>query len=306
MKKKLLTIAFAILVFSIPLLSVVNGQPISHVLKDLRTELKKSLSQREEKQKQFDRNYEREHKRMVNILTASNELSLLLYTQEQDRTFNLAYALNKVASAYKDFSRNSKPYDRKVHELDVEVDRYARLIEALRRLPPQMEDKPLSVVPDSLLYRNDSLYREFSDMASSLEKEVIRLAVTDSTASPFILDSEGEIHRDSCILYASELLKMHADNRATLLADSTHYRAAFLRMKEAYDYAQSRYDDLEKYVFADGQTPYLDILSSPGFYWDKVKMDLGKQYNFWDTSDDESVTVTIEVGSGEEEEESDD
>ena len=306
MKKKLLTIAFAILVFSIPLLSVVNGQPISHVLKDLRTELKKSLSQREEKQKQFDKNYEREHKRMVNILTASNELSLLLYTQEQDRTFNLAYALNKVASAYKDFSRNSKPYDRKVHELDVEVDRYARLIEALRRLPPQMEDKPLSVVPDSLLYRNDSLYREFSDMASSLEKEVIRLAVTDSTASPFILDSEGEIHRDSCILYASELLKMHADNRATLQADSTHYRAAFLRMKEAYDYAQSRYDDLEKYVFADGQTPYLDILSSPGFYWDKVKMDLGKQYNFWDTSDDESVTVTIEVGSGEEEEESED
>ena len=135
---------------------------------------------------------------------------------------------------------------------------------------------------------------------------MIRLAVTDSTASPFILDSEGEIHRDSCILYASELLKMHADNRATLQADSTHYRAAFLRMKEAYDYAQSRYDDLEKYVFADGQTPYLDILSSPGFYWDKVKMDLGKQYNFWDTSDDESVTVTIEVGSGEEEEESED
>ena len=170
MKKKLLASAFLALAFAIPLLSVVNGQSINNVLKDLRLELRAVFMQREEVQKQFDKNYEREHKRMVNILTASNELSLLLYTQEQDRTFNLAYALNKVTSAYKDFSRNSKPYDRKVHELDVEVDRYARLIEALRRLPPQMEDKPLSVVPDSLLYRNDSLYREFSDMASSLEK----------------------------------------------------------------------------------------------------------------------------------------
>ena len=34
MKKKLLTIVFATLVFSIPLLSVEKGQSISHVLKD--------------------------------------------------------------------------------------------------------------------------------------------------------------------------------------------------------------------------------------------------------------------------------
>ena len=303
MKKKLLTIVFATLVFSIPLLSVVNGQSISFVLKDLRSELKTSLTQREEKQKQFDKSYEREHKRMVNIITASNELSLLLYTQEQDRTFNLAYALNKVTSAYKDFNKDSKPYARSVYELDVEVDRYARLIEALRRLPPVMTETELEFVPDSLLYHNDSLDLHISEMASTLEKEVIRIVTKDSLGSPFVLDQAGEIYRDSCIRYASELLKMHADNRATLVADSTHYRAAFWRMKEAYNYAQSRYVDLEKYVFIDGQTSYLDILASPGDYWGKVKTALNDQYNFIDTSDEERVEVVVPVGRGDEEEE---
>ncbi|MBR1782388.1 MAG: mechanosensitive ion channel [Bacteroidales bacterium] len=303
MKKKLLTIVFAILVFSIPLLSVVNGQSISSVLKDLGSELKTSFLQRAEAQKQFDKDYEREHKRMVDIITASNELSLLLYTQEQDKTFDLAYALHKVTSAYKDFSKDSRPYDRSVHELNVEVDRYARLIEALRRLPPVLTEIELKLVPDSLQYHNDSLDWHISEMASTLEKEVIRIAIKDSLASPFVLDARGEIYRDSCIRYASELLKMHADNRATLMADSTHYRAAFWRMKEAYDYAQSRYEDLEKYVFMDGQTSYLDILATPSYYWERVKTDLNRQYNILDAAEEaDSISLTIPIGPGDEEE----
>ena len=280
MKKKLLTIVFATLVFSVPLLSIVNGQALSDVLKDLRSELKLVLEQSTQEQEQFQKSYGREHKRMVDIITASNELSILLYTQEPEMTFDLAYALNKVSSAYKDFSKDRKPYDRFVRELDMEIDRYARLIEALRRLPPVMTEIEIEIVPDSLLYHNDSLDLHMSEIASTLEKEVIRIAFKDSLSSPFVLDEEGEVHRDSCIRYASELLKRHANNRALMVADSTHYQAAYWRIQEAYDYAQSRYRELEKYVFSDGQTPFLSILSNPRFYWGRVKVDLGEQYDF--------------------------
>ena len=73
-------------------------------------------------------------------------------------------------------------------------------------------------------------------------------------------------------------------------------------MKEAYDYAQSRYEDLEKYVFMDGQTSYLDILARPGDYWEKVKKALKSQYNFYDTAEEDNVTLVIPVSSGGEEE----
>ena len=305
MKKRILILLIAALAFALPLLSVVGGQSIGQTLKDLRAELKTSVLQSEQAQEQFDKMFEQEHDRLVDILSASNKLSLLLYTQEQGRTFNLAYALNKVTSSYKDFRKESKPFESSVYELDLEVERYARLIESLRRLPPVMREMELELVPDSLLYHNDSLDQRIYDISSSLEREIIRIAVKDSLSSPFVLNQEGEIYRDSCISYASRLLKMHADNRAALIADSTHYKAAYLQMQEAYDYAQSRYEDLEKYVFQDGQTPFLDILANFGLHWDDVKKDLRHQYSFWDLADDddEDVTVTVTVGSGEDEDE---
>ena len=63
-------------------------------------------------------------------------------------------------------------------------------------------------------------------------------------------------------------------------------------MKETYDYAESRYRDLERYVFVDGQTPFLEILANPSYYWDKIKVDLRGQYSMKELSDglDESDT----------------
>ena len=280
MKKRFLTIAFAVFVFAIPVLSIVNGQPLTDVLRDLRSELKMVLEQSEEEQLLFEKEYERQHQRMVDVISASNELSILLYTQEQEMTFDLAYALNKVTTAYKDFSKDRRPYDRIVNDLNIEIDRYARLVEALRRLPPVMTEIEVEILPDSLMYHNDSLDQHLSELASTLEKEVIRIAVKDSLSSPFVLDAEGEVYRDTCILYASELLKKQAHNRTHIIADSTHYQAAYLRMKEAYDYAQSRYGELEKYVFLDGQTPFLEILAAPRAAWEKVKVALHAQYDF--------------------------
>jgi hypothetical protein len=48
MKRKLTTLVFALFVFSIPLLSIVNGQPLTDVPRDLRSELKMVCEQERE------------------------------------------------------------------------------------------------------------------------------------------------------------------------------------------------------------------------------------------------------------------
>ena len=278
-KKYLLTIVLALSVCTLPLMAVVSGKSLTHTLKDLCAELQAAYQQRSGAQQSFDDDYQRQHKRMIDVITQSDKLSILLYTQEQEMTLDLAFALKKVTANYKDFSKDRRPYDHIVGNLNYEIDRNARLIEALRRLPPRMKEEEITVVPDSLLYRNDSLDAHMTDSLSVLEREVIRIAFKDSLSAPFVLDSIGEALRDSCIYYASEMLKMNADNRAKVVADSTHYQEAFLRLKENYDYAQSRYQDLERYIFLDGQTPFLDIMANPGYYWRKTKVDLRKQYS---------------------------
>lgn len=98
MRKKLLTIVSTLFVYAIPVFCIVNGQPLTAVLRDLRSELKMTVEQSVAEQTLFEKDYDRQHQRMINVITASNELSLLLYTQEQQMTFDLAYALKKVSS----------------------------------------------------------------------------------------------------------------------------------------------------------------------------------------------------------------
>ena len=280
MKKFLLTIILALCVCSIPLMAVVSGRSLTNTLKDLCTELQTAYRQRSDAQQRFNEDFERQHKKMIDVITESNELSILLYTQEQEMTFDLAYALKKVTADYKAFSGNRRPYDHIVNNLNYEIDRNARLIEALRRLPPMKKEIEVDIVPDSLMYHNDSLDVHLTDSLSSLEKEVIRIAFKDSLSAPFVLDSIGIALRDSCIFFVSEILKMNASNRATVIADSTHYQEAYLRLKETYDYAETRYRELERYIFIDGQTPFLDILANPNYFWNKTKLDLRGQYSF--------------------------
>ena len=280
MKKFLLTIILALFVCALPLMAVVSGRSLTNTLKDLCTELQTAYRQRSDAQLRFNEDFERQHKKMIDVITESNELSILLYTQEQEMTFDLAYALKKVTADYKAFSGNRRPYDHIVNNLNYEIDRNARLIEALRRLPPMKKEIEVDIVPDSLMYHNDSLDVHLTDSLSSLEKEVIRIAFKDSLSAPFVLDSIGIALRDSCIFFVSEILKMNASNRATVIADSTHYQEAYLRLKETYDYAETRYRELERYIFIDGQTPFLDILANPNYFWNKTKLDLRGQYSF--------------------------
>ena len=300
MKKYLLTIILALCVCSLPLWAVVSGKSLTNTLKDLCSELQAAYQQRSDAQQRFNDDFKRQHQRMIDVITESNELSILLYTQEQEMTFDLAYALKKVTANYKDFSKDRRPYDHIVNNLNYEIDRNARLIEALRRLPPMKKEIEVEVVPDSLMYHNDSLDVHLSDSISSLEKEVIRIAFKDSLSAPFVLDSMGVVLRDSCIFFVSEILKMNADNRATLIADSMHYQEAYLRLKETYDYAETRYRALERYIFVDGQTPFLEILANPGYYWNKTKVDLRGQYSLKELSDGVNESDLDENASEEE------
>ena len=299
MKRKRITLAVMLIILSLPLMAIVNGRSLTGTLKDLSEELQIDYLQRSESQTLFNLNYEVQHQRMIDVIKESNELSLLLYTQELDMTFDMAYALKKVTSDYKSFSKDRRPYDRIVGDLEYEIERYARLIEALRRLPPTMRNAEGLTVPDSLLYHNDSLDLHLLSMSSALEREVIEFAAEDTLSdSPFVLDEAGEAYRDTCFLYASALLKMFADNRDMVVLDSTHYQEAYLRMKEAYDYAELRYQDLEKYVFSDGQMSVPAIISNWDYYWDKTVMNLNDQYDFGELEKfHEEVSDSIEAGA---------
>ncbi len=278
-QRKLFSILVALLVMAVPATAVFTGLGLDATLSNLRRELYHDYVQIDETRESMEGKYALQHQKMVEIVKLCNDLSLMLYSQKQDYTFDISYALEKVTREFNDFNKNRTPYDRIVFSLDVEMNRYARLIESLRRLPPELRE--VQVVPDSLAYHNDTLDAHLIHNESLLQQELqeqVEAVLASNTA--FILSESGQTDRDSCLLYASELLKLYAETRDMVMADSTHYREARLRMDESYEYARDYYGILEKNVFVDGQTPWFSILKNPKEYWKEVPRTMIEKYSF--------------------------
>ena len=339
-KRKYILILLAVLAVAVPALAVFTGMDLNDTLANLRRELSYDYQQIAQTQDELKEYYDGQHKQMVEIAKKCNDQSLMLYSQKQDYTFDISYALEKVTQEYEDFNKNRTPYDRIVNKLNIEINRYARLIESLRRLPPEL--KEVNLVPDSLAYHNDSLDAHLEHNESLLEQKLYEqvdlimaiiatqdtttndsLALVDSLAcfidtakalqshseilmeeklpeqetavvdsmatvqdttaieastSPFMLNEIGQMERDSCIFYASQLLRIYAQTREVVMADSTYYIEAWLRMKESYDYAQDYYKILQNSVFVEGQTPWGQILRNPAYYWQQAKTAMEEKF----------------------------
>ena len=341
-KRKVFLFIVVLLAVAVPALAVFTGMDLDATLANLRRELSYDYQQISQTQDELKEYYDGQHKQMVEIAKKCNDQSLMLYSQKQDYTFDISYVLEKVTQEYEDFNKNRTPYDRIVTKLNIEINRYARLIESLRRLPPELDE--VELVPDSLAYHNDSLDAHLEHNESLLEQKLYEqvdlimaiistpdtlsgdslafgdslacfidttdaplqqsenlmeeklleqeLAIIDSIAavqdttaaiegstSPFMLSEIGQVERDSCIFYASQLLKIYAQTREVVMADSTYYLEAWLRMKESYDYAQDYYKILQKSVFVDGQTPWLQILKNPASYWRQAKLAVEERFS---------------------------
>ena len=133
MKKIFITLFFAILIFAVPT-HADNLETLGQRLQTLRFTLQRDYLQMAQTKEDLLENYEDQHQEMVDIMKHCNELSLRLYSQKQEYTLDLCFALEKVKKEYEDFNMNRMPYERIVNSLNIEIERYNRLIESLQNI----------------------------------------------------------------------------------------------------------------------------------------------------------------------------
>lgn len=272
--KKIFALLAAFLV-AVPAFAVFDEDDLSTTLTVLRSELKLEMDRLPSQEGDLDGRERSQHRQLIGIMKKCNELSLMLYSQNQDYTFDLTYALKEVTDEYEEFNSQRLPFDDIIARLDLEIERYSRLVESLRRLPPRL--KEVQNLPDSLAYHNDSL--EFRAPMRLPERTFQRDSLNSSgRMSTFFLDADGQEDRDSCIFYATTILKMYSAAKDRIIEDSEHYEDADARLKESYDYAQKRYKLLQKKIFMGGQTPYFTVIRSFPSYWHRAMEDARVKY----------------------------
>lgn len=285
-KRRQLFTTIAALLLGTAAFAVLSERSLEQTLTVLRDELGSQNARMEHARSRMQTRNRDQHSSMVNMVQRSNELALMLYSQNQDFTFDLTYSLKAATREYEEFSKHEMPFNEIIERLDIEIDRYERLLDALRRLPPEIKDSPaLPELADSVkalipVLPGDTLDGERRLPPVSPGGTILPAApATDSRGGPFMLDSLSQANRDSCIVYASNLLAMYKSNKIRVTIDSTHYNETASRLKEAHDYAQQRYRSLQKRIFIDGQDDYLTVLKNFRRYTERAVEEAKAKYD---------------------------
>ena len=115
--------------------AVLKERNLHATLKVLRVELEKAYADQQIFMKRLEGMTAAQHKSLVSIMERSSQISLMLYSQKQNYTFDLTYACGQATQLYREFNRKRVPYDRIVDRIETEIKRYEGLIATLKGLP---------------------------------------------------------------------------------------------------------------------------------------------------------------------------
>ncbi|MBR4774663.1 MAG: mechanosensitive ion channel [Bacteroidales bacterium] len=265
MMKKRLLIAL-LLVLAVPAFAVFKEKDLTQTLRVLLYELKKDYNKVLNFNASSEQRIQQQHQELVDLVEDSNELSIMLYSQPQDYTFDLTYALHQVTRKYEDFQASRTPFDQIIANMQVELDRYSKLAQTLRNMPP--------------VRINPSRVPQLESVLDSIDVSVDTLLNLPSFAleEGFKMDSLTTVYRDSCLVIAEAMVDHYMEAIQKVEEDSEYYADTDELLKEAYDYAQTRYAEVQRKVFLEGQGSYFKLLKNPGRYWKRAVSDARNKY----------------------------
>ena len=227
--------------------AVLSEQSLEQTISVLRAELEYYKQEQDSTIKSTEDIRERQHNNVVKIMKESEQVSLMLYSQKQDHTFDLAYACHEATSMYEEFSSHQVPYNKILTNFQNEINRYSNLIDVLELLPPRLKRVVSPELLDSIRSQVRVRMDEDGELDSLSFDEFIRqsLAKMDTTkmsrkGSPFKLSGAAQVDRDSCIAIAKEIKASLIDMYNSVSEESEHYTYLSQRLKKLNDYALER------------------------------------------------------------------
>ena len=163
--KRFLLLIIALAALAMPAYAYPDEDEKAKNLNDLRITLKEDYLARDADQQAFREEYTVAQERIMNVIDRNEDLPRLLYTQDPDYTFNLAWILKQISKEYDSFLKESEYYDQIFHGIDFEQERYQRLIRSLEQRPVEPE---LEACRDSCLFYATELLAGYQQLRDTL------------------------------------------------------------------------------------------------------------------------------------------
>lgn len=276
-------------------MAVLKERDLPRTLSVLKAELKDHYERQQLFISMYEQRGARQHQMLVNYMQQCEQISLMLYSQSSENSFDMAYACQQATNLAQDLKkRNSRmhQYDKIIAQMQSEIERYDALIQSLKSMPPvsaKDADSVLSVYDSILIQAIDSL----AEKADSLK--AVKDSMPDShphhlsqheppsqqdsdTSHPLFLSGQELQDREECLKYAQIIrdnMQRFLDN---LEAENTYYQSVTAKVAEINAFAQERYKMLQSNIFRNGDENYLDILSHFRMYLMRARMSIHQKY----------------------------
>ena len=240
--------------------AVLKERDLGQTLHVLRLELYNKWMKQKEMIKQMEARREAQHEKLVDIMKRSEATSLILYSQGQEFTFDMAYACQEATTLYDELKGNTIPFDRIKQYIETEIATYDSLIYSLQQIPPVIDSKDrASLANDN---KSDTTIKNSPSAEGSL----------------FTLDAQGIQDRKMCINYAQTLRDNMKIIMKRLEDDNQHYIDLNNRVEHMNAFAEATYTKLQQSIFINPGTNYFQILAKIPRQWKRMESDFTTKY----------------------------
>ena len=296
MTKRFLGALILALCCAVSALAVLKERDLPRTLGVLKAELQQNC----ERQKMFMSMYEQrgamQHQMLVNYMQQCEQISLMLYSQSSENTFDMAYACQQATNLASDLKkRNGRmhQYDKIIAQLRQEIERYDALIQSLKSMPPvsaKDADSVVSVYDSILMQAIDSLGEKVDSMKAVQDTMKVSAVHAghhhdhapkeeqEDTGHPLYLSGQELLDREDCLKYAETIkqnLQHFLDNMET---ENTYYQSVTAKVAEIDTFAQERYKVLQSNIFRNGSDNYVEVLTHLPMYVMRARMSMQQKY----------------------------
>lgn len=254
MKKTLFLLLLGIL--ALPAGAVLKERNLQQSLSVLHVELRNAYVEQKLILQRYSATTQTQHKKMLETMKKSSQISLMLFSQTESNIFDLTYACNEATEQYRQFTRQRTPFKRINQNIINEVERYNGLINALEELPPAL-----------------SRHKPAGPRMGPKDGKA------DTGKTPFMLDSAGQNDRAKCLMYAKALRNNILRLSEQIKEDSMSYQMTANQLEKLNSYAIQRYHDIQQNIFVNNNTNYLEILSRLKMYVLYAQRDFQDKYS---------------------------
>ncbi len=268
-------------------------------------ELEIKYKEQKELMHRYDLNAKIQHEQLVATMQQIDQLSLILYSQSSDFSFDMAYACQQATDLYNYSKIMHLPYNRIIKRIDSDIERFDSLIYVLKHIAPAIDEatakskklhssdadnEPSAVeqMADSIMetqqtHQTHQPASNKTDGGQTPQQAIDKILQQPVSGAQervvlYVLNDKEKKIREKCLIYAQALRNNLIRAKQQLIKDKDFYDEVTSKLANLNKYALKRYEELQTSIFKNGGNNYFKVLASLGTNYYFIKKELQDKY----------------------------